>query len=96
MAQSGVLAVERARRIPLRFMSDSKPPPPSSAASARAAAPARAAAGSSAPAWSGCSRPISASSFDTTLTGGTTVSTSQVEENVFSAGVNSGPLFAGY
>jgi len=79
------------------------PPPPSSAASARAAAPAPAAAGSSARLLTpnlGIKfeyRRIQLSGFDTTLTGGTSVSTSQVEENVFSAGVNvhfnSGPLF---
>jgi opacity protein-like surface antigen len=45
-------------------------------------------------------RRIELSGFDTTLTGGTAVSTSQVEDNVFSAGVNfhfnGGPVFAGY
>jgi outer membrane immunogenic protein len=45
-------------------------------------------------------RRIQLCGFDTTLTGGTSVSTSQVEENVFSAGVNfhfnSAPLFASY
>jgi hypothetical protein len=45
-------------------------------------------------------RRIQLAGFDTTLTGGTSVSASQVEENVFSAGVNfhfnSAPLFAGY
>jgi hypothetical protein len=45
-------------------------------------------------------RRIQLAGFDTALTRGTAVSTSQVEENVFRAGVNfhfnSGPLFAGY
>jgi outer membrane immunogenic protein len=45
-------------------------------------------------------RRIQLGGFDTALTGGTSVSTSQVEENVFSAGVNfhfnSAPLFASY
>lgn len=45
-------------------------------------------------------RRIELSGFDTTLTGGTAVSTSQVEDNVFSAGVNfhfnGAPAFAGY
>ena len=45
-------------------------------------------------------RRIQLAGFDTTLTGGTAVNTSQVEENVFSAGVNfdfnSGALFVGY
>jgi outer membrane immunogenic protein len=45
-------------------------------------------------------RRVQLGGFDTTLTGGTSVSTSQVEENLFSAGVNfhfnGGPSLAGY
>ncbi|HEY6995290.1 MAG TPA: outer membrane beta-barrel protein [Xanthobacteraceae bacterium] len=45
-------------------------------------------------------RRVQLGGFDTALTGGTSVSTSQVEENLFSAGVNfhfnGGPSLAGY